>query len=113
MANIKDVAKMARVSTNTVSRYLNDKGYISEKTRTTIQQAIDELNCIPNQVARNLFKNKTNLVGLVIPDVKHPFFSTMASYIENELGKRNLKMILCNTVNSSEKKGIHQDASGK
>lgn len=103
LVNIKDVAKKAGVSTNTVSRYLNNRGYISEKTRMTIQQVIDELNYIPNQVARNLFKNKTNLIGLVIPDVKHPFFSTMTSYIENELDKRNLKMILCNTANSSEK----------
>lgn len=103
MANIKDVAKKAGVSTNTVSRYLNDRGYISDKTRTIIQQAIDELNYIPNQVARNLFTNKTNLVGLVIPDVEHPFFSTMTSYLEHELDKRDLKMILCNTANSSEK----------
>lgn len=103
MANISDVAKKAGVSINTVSRYLNNKGYISAKTRVTIQQAIDELNYIPNQVARNLFKNKTHLIGLVIPDVKHPFFSTITAFIENELDSRNLKMILCNTANSSEK----------
>lgn len=103
MPNIDDVAKKANVSKNTVSRYLNNRGYIADKTKIRIQKAIDDLNYIPNQVARNLYKNKTELIGLVIPDVKHPFFATLTSYIENELDKRRYKMILCNTANSSEK----------
>lgn len=103
VANIKDVAKKAGVSVNTVSRYLNNRGYISDETRQKIKDAIEELNYIPNQVARNLFKNKTDLVGLVIPDIKHPFFSTMTSHIEGELDRLGYKMILCNTTNSPQK----------
>ena len=95
MATITDVARVAGVSKNTVSRYLNNRGYISQKTRDTIQEAIDLLHYQPNQIARGLYTGHTNLVGLVIPDVIQPFFATMAFHIEEELHKRGYKMILC------------------
>ena len=86
--------RVAGVSKNTVSRYLNERGYMSEKTKRTIQDAIDLLHYQPNQIARSLTTKRTNFVGLVIPDVVQPFFATMASRIEDELDRRGYKMIL-------------------
>lgn len=103
MTTINDVAQYAGVSKNTVSRYLNNRGYISQMTREKIGRAIDVLQYHPNQIARSLYTSRTNLVGFVIPDVTQPFFSTMTSYIENELDRQGCKMILCDTKDSSSK----------
>ena len=56
MANIKDVAKRANVSVATVSRVINNKGYVNEHTRSLVEDAIKELNYVPNEVARALFR---------------------------------------------------------
>ncbi|MCH4160978.1 MAG: LacI family DNA-binding transcriptional regulator [Bifidobacterium sp.] len=109
MTTITDVARVAGVSKNTVSRFLNERGYISQKTRTNIQEAIDSLHYQPNQIARSLYTSKTNLVGLVIPDVAHPFFSMITSLIEDELDQQGYKMILCNTMHSSSKEKKYLD----
>ncbi|WP_240542340.1 LacI family DNA-binding transcriptional regulator [Bifidobacterium felsineum] len=103
MVTITDVARVAGVSKNTVSRYLNNRGYISEQTRNNIQKTIDLLHYQPNQIARSLYSQKTQLIGFVIPEIAHPFFSTMTSYIEDELNRRGYKMILCSTMHSEEK----------
>lgn len=111
MVTITDVAQAAGVSKNTVSRYLNQRGYISDKTRAAIQAAIDELHYQPNQIARSLYTHKTNLIGLVIPDVEHPFFSAITAQIEDELDARGYKMILCNTLHSSKKERKNANTS--
>lgn len=58
MASIKDVAKRAQVGPATVSRVLNNTGYVSVETRKRVEMAIKELNYRPNELARNLFKKK-------------------------------------------------------
>lgn len=103
MTTINDVAQYAGVSKNTVSRYLNNRGYISQMTREKIRNAINVLQYHPNQIARSLYSSRTNLVGLVIPDVTQPFFSTMTACIEDQLDRRGYKMILCDTKDSSSK----------
>ena len=74
MATIKDVAALSGVSVTTVSRVLNKRGYISEDTYKKVYDAMAELNYQPNQLARSLSKQKTNFIGLLVPDVSHPFF---------------------------------------
>lgn len=98
MAGIRDVAKKAHVSTSTVSLVLNNNGYVSDKTRAKVEEAMKELNYIPNELARNLFHSKTNIVGLILPDVSHPFFGSFAKYAEMELYKNGYKTMLCSTV---------------
>ena len=68
MANIKDVAKEAGVSVTTVSRVMNDRGYISEKTRKKVYDAMEKLGYHPHELAKNFFRQSTNRVGLVLPD---------------------------------------------
>ena len=71
MAGIRDVAKLAHVSTSTVSLVLNKSGYVSDKTREKVETAMRELNYIPNELARNLYHSKTNIVGLILPDIPY------------------------------------------
>lgn len=103
MSNIKDVAKKANVSVTTVSRVLNNRGYISQKTKDAVHNAITELNYVPNELARSLYKKKTNMIGLIIPDVSHPFFSKFAYHIENNLSKQDYKLLLCNSMFDTER----------
>ena len=64
-AKLSDVAKKAGVSPTTVSRVINNYGYISDKTRNKVHEAMKELNYQPNSLARSLHGKKTNLVGLI------------------------------------------------
>ena len=102
MANIKDVAKEAGVSVTTVSRVMNNRGYISEKTRKKVYDAIDKINYHPNELAKNL-QQKTNLIGLILPDISVNFYAEEAKYIEEELYNRGYKLMLCNAYNSSKR----------
>ena len=113
MANIKDVAKLAGISVTTVSRVLNNKGYISEKTRSSVQKAMEELNYQPNEVARTLFSRQSHLIGLIIPTVSHPFFSQLTRYIEFYASQKGYKVILCNSLMQKEKEKDYLDMLGR
>lgn len=65
MASIKDVAKEAGVAVATVSRVMNNRGYISKETRKKVEKAMDALDYHPNQIARALQKNQSFLLGLL------------------------------------------------
>ncbi|WWL94348.1 LacI family DNA-binding transcriptional regulator [Pediococcus acidilactici] len=73
---LEDVAELAGVSKTTVSRVLNNRGYISEQTRKKVHEAMEELHYSPNAVARQLFKKETKLVGLIFPSVDNPFLGS-------------------------------------
>jgi LacI family sucrose operon transcriptional repressor len=100
---LEDVAKAAGVSPTTVSRVLNNRGYISDYTREKVENAIKELNYYPNDVARSLFKKRTNFIGLILPTVSNPFFGELALYIENNCSSLGYKIILCNSSGQLEK----------
>jgi len=103
MPTIKDVAKVSGVTVTTVSRVLNNRGYISQATRTKVNEAIKQLNYQPNEIARSLFRGKSNLIGLIIPDVAHPFFAELTSSIEYYANKFGYKILLCNSYLDSTK----------
>lgn len=73
MASIKDVAQKAGVGVGTVSRVINGSGYVAADTRKKIEQAISDLEYTPNELARNLFRNRTGIIGVLIPDLDHRF----------------------------------------
>lgn len=98
MAGIRDVAKLANVSISTVSLVLNNNGYVSDETRKKITKAMEELNYVPNELARNLYHSKTNIIGIILPDISHPFFGKYAKYVEMELYARGYKTMLCSTA---------------
>ena len=103
MASIKDVAKKAGVGVGTVSRVLNNTGYVSVDTKKKIQDAIDELGYKPNELARNLFRNRTGIIGVIVPDLEHPFFSNFVREIEIILYSRGYKTMVCNTIGISNR----------
>lgn len=103
MANISDVAKKANVSVATVSRYLNESGYVGKKSRAAIECAIKELNYTPSEVARSLSTKQSDLIGLIIPDIKNPFFPELARAVEDTAFKYGYTVILCNSDENVEK----------
>lgn len=103
MATISDVAKLAEVSVATVSRYLNDSGYVGTKSRESIELAIKELNYIPSEVARSLTTKQSDIIGLIIPDIKNPFFPELARAVEDTAFEYGYTVILCNSDEKAEK----------
>ena len=100
---LTDVAKKAGVSVTTVSRVINDYGYISQKTRDKVFAAMEELNYQPNSLARSLHGKSTNLVGLIFPAITNPFFAELVEKIEQKLFSEGYKVILCNAGSDKEK----------
>lgn len=97
MATIKQVAELAGVGTSTVSRYLNSKGYISDEAREKIKEACDELNYMPNELARAMKLHQSKTIGVMIPTIRNPFFTELVHVIDQNLLKRGYKTVLCNT----------------
>lgn len=97
MATLKDVAKETGLTVNTVSRVLNNRGYISEATRQKVYDAMKKLNYRPNEVARSLSKQTTNTIGVIVPHIRHPYFSELISNIENQAYRYGLKILLFNS----------------
>ncbi|KKI89319.1 LacI family transcriptional regulator [Bacillus sp. SA1-12] len=100
---IEDVAKLAGVSPTTVSRVLNNRGYISNETREKVQQAMNELNYFPNDVARSLFNKRSNLIGVILPTTSNPFFGELTFHIEKICAEQGFKVLLCNSLNQIDK----------
>ncbi|QGQ45231.1 LacI family DNA-binding transcriptional regulator [Metabacillus sediminilitoris] len=100
---ISDVAKRAGVSPTTVSRVLNNRGYISEETRENVHRAMNELNYFPNDVARSLFNKRSNLIGIILPTTSNPFFGELTFHIENICASLGYKVLLCNSLNRIDK----------
>lgn len=98
MASIRDVAKLAQVAPSTVSLVINNKGYVSDNARKKVLDAIEKLNYVPNELARNLFRNCTNIIGVIVPDVAHPFFGAFISSLEIALYKQGYKIMVCSTI---------------
>ncbi|KMK69600.1 LacI family transcriptional regulator [Bacillus safensis] len=103
MATIKDVAKAAQVSVATVSRVLNDTGYVHSDTKTRVTQAMQELNYFPNEVARSLFKRESRLIGLILPDITNPFFPQLARGVEDEIHAHGFRLLFGNSDEDREK----------
>ena len=95
MASIRDVAIKAGVGIGTVSRALNGSGYISDETKQKIMQAVEELNYKPNELAQNLFHNKSGFIGIVVKNLSHPFMASLVKHVENNLYTNGYKCMLC------------------
>lgn len=103
MATIRDIAQVSGVTVTTVSRVLNNRGYIGEATRAKVMAAMEALDYKPNEVARSLLRRRTNLLGLIVPDVAHPFFAELVSRIERQAHACGYKVLLCNAQGEPEK----------
>lgn len=97
MATMKDVAQRAGVGVGTVSRVINRVPGVKESTLIKVNQAIKELNYIPDEYARGLKTKSSRTIALILPSVWYPFFSEFAYYVEKKLDKENYKLLLCNS----------------
>ena len=103
LANIKDVAKLANVSVATVSRVINSKGYVNEHTKELVMKAIEELNYVPNEIARSLYRKSSKIIGVIIPDLKNEFFNDMISGMEEVILHHGYKTMLCTSKESIDR----------
>ena len=104
---IKDVDERTGVSPTTVSRVLNNRGYLSKQTRLKVDQAMEDLNYIPNDVARSLYTKKTNLIGFVFPSTANAFYGELIARMENICFELGYKVLLCNSSNQPEKEELY------
>ncbi|NTU84313.1 MAG: LacI family transcriptional regulator [Chloroflexales bacterium] len=100
MSTINDVARLAGVSSMTVSRVINNSGYISRQTRERVERAIAELGYMPNALARQLRSKRTKTLALVLTDITNPFFTTIARGVEDVAGASGFSVMFCNTDES-------------
>jgi LacI family purine nucleotide synthesis repressor len=103
MATIKDVARLAGVSTTTVSHVINKTRFVAEKTTEKVWQAVEELNYAPSAVARSLKCNTTRTLGMLVTKSTNPFFAELVHGVEDYCYKQGYTLILCNTEGNLEK----------
>ena len=101
-ATIKDVAALAGVSAATVSRALDDHPEISHETKARVRAACAELGYVPNAAARGLTGQATHNIGLVVPDISNPYFSAMATAIEQTAAASGYRVFLSNSLRKPE-----------
>lgn len=92
--NIKDIARIAGVGVTTVSRVLNNHPDVKDETRQKILEVMNNFNYVPNNSARNLKRNTSNNIGVLVKGIHNPFFSKMIKSIEEEIDKEGYSMIL-------------------
>lgn len=98
MVNIRDVAKKAGVSMMTVSRVINDKGSVSIATRSKVKAAIEELDYIPNQIAKSLVNASSRTVGVLFSNIYNPVYSNIISGIESSAHENGYNIIISNAT---------------
>lgn len=102
-STIGDVAKKAKVSKTTVSRYLNGKyEYMSKKTKDTIQKVIEELDYRPSNTARSLKSQRSRAIGCAIADITNPFSTYILKGINDVCKKNGYQMLFVNTDNNKQ-----------
>jgi LacI family transcriptional regulator len=102
VSTIEDVAKLAGVSTATVSRVVNDNGNVTTKTGHRVRSAMKQLNYHPNKFARGLAGNQADGIGVVIQNFADPYFGMVLRSIERVAKKHNLQMTVASANRSAE-----------
>lgn len=109
MATIKDVAKLAGVSTTTVSHVINKTRFVAEDTSKAVWDAVSALNYSPSAVARSLKINTTKSIGMIITTSEAPYFAEIVLAVEDYCYREGYSLFLCNTQNDPEKIQNHLD----
>lgn len=101
---IKDIARICGVSITTVSRVVNNNPVgVGKETILRVKEAIKKYQYQPNVIARSMITKKSNTIGLVIPDIRNPFFSELARGVEDVCNRNSYACVLCNTDGIIEK----------
>ena len=94
MPTIKDVAKLSGISKSTVSRVINNKGYVSDEKRELVLKAMKELEYSPNLAARRLRGQLTTTIGVIVPKITNPFFSYLVDAIERAAYEQGYQVMI-------------------
>ncbi|GAA0286755.1 LacI family sucrose operon transcriptional repressor [Gracilibacillus halotolerans] len=103
MITINDIAKLAGVSRSTVSRYLNDNGYVGKEASERIKKVIDETGYIPSQSAQSLRTKKTGVIGIIVPKISTETASRLVGGMNEVLIDEGYQMLLADTTLDKEK----------
>jgi DNA-binding LacI/PurR family transcriptional regulator len=106
-ATIIDIAKRLRISPSTVSRALRDHPDIKQETKELVRQIAAELHYSPNPIAQSLKSNRTTTIGVMVPEIKHDFFSSAISGIEEIAYRSGYTIILCQSNESLEREVVN------
>lgn len=96
-ATIKMVAAEAGVSTATVSRVLNESGYASGEIRERVLGAVAKLKYQPSAIARSLKQDRTNMIGIIVPDISNPYFMGISRGIEDVVGQEGFQLMFASS----------------
>ena len=105
---MKDIAKDLNLSVVTISKVLRNHDDIGEKTRERVLARVKELNYRPNLAARSLVTGRSSLIGLVVPDLLHPFFAEVAKALSSALRKKGYSLIISSS--EEDRHGRHANS---
>lgn len=100
------IARAASVSLGTVSHVINGTATVREPLRQRVLKAVKTLGYEPNELSRGLRHNRTNIIGVIIPDITNPFFPGVVRGIEDVAYKDSYRLVLCNTDNDPHKEAL-------
>ncbi|TFG61506.1 MAG: LacI family transcriptional regulator, partial [Spirochaetales bacterium] len=99
---INEIAKLANVSKSTISRVLNESGPVSKKTKRAVMDAVQALDFQPNEIARSLATKRTKTLGLIIQDIRNPYYANACWYTERIFRSYGYTTFICNADNDPE-----------
>ena len=103
MINIRELARLADVSPATVSRVINGTANVAPEKRERVLEAIAQTEFVPNEVARSLFKKSAKIIGLIIPSIRNPYFTQLASIVDEVASRNGYRLFLCSVGDDLEK----------
>src|SRR5262245_8724290 len=107
MASIKEVAEAAGVSTATVSRVLTNQPHVKPALRERVLAAVAKLDYRPNLVARSLRSQHSSTIGLIVSDIRNPFFTAISRAVEDTAYAQGYSVVVCNTDENPEKESLY------
>lgn len=103
---IYQIAKESGVSVSTVSRVLNNSPHVSPKSLEKVRRVIDKYNFSPSTLARAMISNRTETLGVILPDITNPYFSSLFLEIQRYALKFHFSIVLCNTLYGGSSHGV-------
>lgn len=103
MATLKDIARLAGVSTSTVSHVINKSRFVSDEIAERVNNAAQQLNYAPSALARSLKMNRTKTIGMLVTTSTNPFFGEVVKGVERSCYHQGYNLILCNTEGDNQR----------
>ncbi|NBI42741.1 substrate-binding domain-containing protein [[Haemophilus] felis] len=103
MATMKDIARIAKVSTSTVSHVINNSRFVSDEIREKVMRVVKELNYTPSALARSLKVKETKTIGLLVTATDNPFFAEVVSGVEQYCHQHHYNLILSSTAGDKDR----------